>query len=91
MIAPEPKCFRIEPGVNGHVPRRFIRREWLNWFIGNNKHLDDAVAIREGVIELMNHEFAREDVAKKEWTHEVISFPNEDLEIFIYHVERTRV
>lgn len=90
MKVPAPQCFRVQPGINGAVPRRFIRREWLNWFIGNNKHLDDDVAIREGVMELMWHEFARADVGNKEWKYD-INLPNEDLEIFIYHVVRTRV
>lgn len=88
-LAPEPECFRIER-VEGQVPKRFIRREWLNWSIGQNLDLPDGVSIRKGVEKILQAEFALEDIAKKEWKHDICQL-HEDVEIFIYHVVRTRV
>jgi len=89
LLGPEPECFRIER-EEGQVPKRFIRREWLNWSIGQNLDLPDGVSIRKGVEKILQAEFALEDIEKKEWRHECYN-SHDDVEIFIYHVVRTRV
>lgn len=77
-------------------PRRFITREWINWMMAK---YDGApgfttfTAVGRGARRLVQEEFTKADWANKE----PVCAPgqntdsNEDIEIYIYHVERTRV
>lgn len=96
LVEPEPECFNIEhprASVVPDVPKRFIRREWINWFLHKNPHLNEWTAFTQASKRIIAHEFADLDQLNKEAvlspTAQLAS--EEDVEIFIYHVVKTRV
>lgn len=95
----EPNFSCIYPGADCGLgaPRRFITRAWIDWFMRQHEGNPDITlwtAFSRGSKRLIEEEFAEADWVNKEPVcapNQDVTHGQDDVEIYIYHVERTRV
>lgn len=96
----EPNFSRILPGADCGLgaPRRFITREWIDWYLEKYEGIKPWVTGPTSAVAHAARRLVQEEFAEADWLNkEPVCAPNqnidgrEDVEIYIYHVERTRV
>lgn len=89
---PEPQCFFVDNNVpEGSVPRRFINRAWIDWFMANHDYPYEGAAYSRAAAMMISELFGEADRHNKEWMDVPTGDASAHIEIKIFHVERTRV
>lgn len=89
----EVECFDIKPAeVEGGVDRRFIRREWIKAYTDHG-HRDLVDAFAYAARKLVEHLYGAADCGSKaiEMVKRSDLAGEGDVEVYIYHITRTRV